>query len=140
MPATALIGKVKRRMNRFSRYAAFIPPGLLFLGFGVDIFLWTAHPFAMLVGHMAGVMIDPLIIFPSLVVGIAMRPDWRAVAAALVIGGLVELLSMNNPVRMIEGRVGFDAVVWLVRSLGSCTIIALLGIGKLILGRERGDQ
>lgn len=110
---------------------AFVPPVVLLAGAIADVFLWRTHPFAALLGGTIGSAADPVVVAASLAVGLAMKPDWRALLAALMIGAVAELFNMNNALRAYEGTEGFNASFWLVRSLGSSCIIALVGGAKV---------
>lgn len=64
-----------------------------------------------------------------------MKPSWHALVVALIIGATAEAMNMNNQLRVYEGREGFNAAIWLMRSLGSCSVIALLGAVKMAWAR-----
>lgn len=115
--------------------AAFWPPLLLAFGVFFDIFIGQSHPFALILGSTLGTIVDPLLLFASLAAGLIMKPSWHALVVALIIGATAEAMNMNNQLRVYEGREGFNAAIWLMRSLGSCSVIALLGAVKMAWAR-----
>lgn len=130
MAARARTGKGKNMKWWLDRVA--VLPLLVMIVFVLaDFVLWESHPAAQLLGGAAGYGAEPLLLLPSIFAGALLKPDWRLLVIALVLGGVAEVLNMNNALREYEGRQGFDATVWLWRSLGSALASGIVALVKM---------
>ena len=117
------------RLIKFLRdWATAVPIISVLILFAMDSFLWRSHPFAAIVGGVAGALLDVFLFAGSLVVAMLFRASWKALLAAILLGALVEFALMNNEFRVMMGREGFDTYSWLLRSLASCVFVTIMAI------------
>jgi hypothetical protein len=126
-----------KRVNWFADHAVALPPLILLVAVVADIFIGTSHPMGAIAGGAAGFAFDTLLWLPALLIGLIARPDWRALAAAIVLGAVVEAATMNNEMRALMGREGFTVHGWLLRSLAASAIIAVVAEVKMLMIRRR---
>lgn len=102
---------------------------LVLLLLAADAFLWQPHPIAMLIGRAVAHPLDPVLVVPALIAGLALGAGWRSVLAALAWSAVLEFLAGRSA--------GFQPESWLARWVAALALAALAAGLKALLARKR---